>query len=119
MNARALIGALLNRDPKLRLGSSPLDGLEIKKHVYFSTVNWDALVKKQTPPPYKPLVESENDTSNFDPTFTDQDANLNTGHTPASGGKSKLDSEISAQFQGFTFNQDSEIGRASVKTGGQ
>ncbi|KAI3638835.1 hypothetical protein MIR68_003333 [Amoeboaphelidium protococcarum] len=117
--AKSLITALLDRDPKTRLGSGPTDGEEIKKHPFFKNINWDNLYKKQMAPPFKPQVDSEHDVSNFDPAFTDQDVTLKTGKTPnvdgsvlSGSGGNGIDP---AQFQGFTFNQDSELRHGSYR----
>ncbi len=40
-DALDLIVKLLNRDPRTRLGSGPEDAEEIKRHPFFSGINWD------------------------------------------------------------------------------
>jgi len=57
---------LLNRNPKHRLGAKG-DAAELKAHPFFEGINWDALLRKEIPPPFKPVLKSESDVSNFDP----------------------------------------------------
>jgi hypothetical protein len=63
---------LLNRNPKHRLGAQR-DAAELKEHPFFKSIDWDALARKQVTPPFKPVVESDESTSNFDPEFTSAD----------------------------------------------
>lgn len=63
---------LLNRNPKHRLGAQR-DAAELKEHPFFKSIDWDALAQKQVTPPFKPVVESDESTSNFDPEFTSAD----------------------------------------------
>jgi serine/threonine protein kinase SCH9 len=60
---------LLNRNPKHRLGAQR-DAEELKAHPFFSSIDWLALSRKQVTPPFKPNVESDESTANFDPEFT-------------------------------------------------
>jgi len=62
----------LNRNPKHRLGAQR-DAAELKEHPFFSNIDWDALSLKQVTPPFKPVVESDESTNNFDPEFTSAD----------------------------------------------
>lgn len=45
-----LLEQLLNRDPKLRLGSKR-GAMEIKQHPFFKGISWNSVAKKQIPPP--------------------------------------------------------------------
>jgi len=65
-----LIVRFLVRDPKQRLGSGVGDVEEIKKHGWFSGLNWEDLLAKKIEPGYIPRVRSEMDTSNFSTEFT-------------------------------------------------
>lgn len=62
----------MNRNPKHRLGAHR-DAEELKDHIYFKTTDWEALARKAITPPFKPVVESDESTSNFDPEFTEAD----------------------------------------------
>ena len=69
---------LLNRNPKHRLGAQR-DAAELKEHPFFKSIDWDALALKQVTPPFKPVVESDESTSNFDPEFTSADISSHIG----------------------------------------
>lgn len=101
---RNFVKGLLNRNPKHRLGAVG-DARELRAHPFFNDVDWDLLLSKKIPPPFKPQVTSETDTSNFDPEFTQTSSSLlhkqfNMSSTPLSPG-------IQANFQGFTYVDDS------------
>jgi serine/threonine protein kinase SCH9 len=63
---------LLNRNPKHRLGAQR-GAAELQEHPFFKTIDWKALSMKQITPPFKPEVESDESTTNFDPEFTSAD----------------------------------------------
>ena len=68
--AKDLLGKLLIRDPKQRLGSGDRDALELKEHPFFAEIDWDGLLKGAVPAPWLPAVVGSLDTSQFDPEFT-------------------------------------------------
>ena len=45
-------------------------GDEIKSHPFFSTIDWDALYRKEIKPPFKPAASREDDAFYFDNEFT-------------------------------------------------
>ncbi len=45
--AKDFIGKLLERDPAKRLGSGPKGTENIKKHPFFSDLDWDKLYKRE------------------------------------------------------------------------
>jgi hypothetical protein len=49
------------------------DAAELKEHVFLETIDWTALSLKQVTPPFKPVVESDESTANFDSEFTSAD----------------------------------------------
>ncbi|KAF7684335.1 Protein kinase C-like 1B [Astathelohania contejeani] len=65
--AKNLILALLVKDPKKRLGCGEEDGDAIKKHPYFSDINWDDVYNKKITPVYIP---DDSVAANFDEEFT-------------------------------------------------
>lgn len=75
-DAVSILQQLLTRDPEQRLGSGPTDAQEIMSHVWFELVDWEDIYHKRVTPPFLPIVESEMDTSNFDPAFTRQTPKL-------------------------------------------
>ncbi|KAK7061524.1 Non-specific serine/threonine protein kinase [Favolaschia claudopus] len=68
-DGKQFVKGLLNRNPKHRLGAVR-DAEELKEHPFFSSIDWDALARKQVTPPFKPVVESDESTANFDEIFT-------------------------------------------------
>ena len=68
-SGRSFVKGLLNRNPRHRLGAID-DGRELRRHPFLEDVNWDLLLKKQLQPPFKPIIQDDLDTSNFDPHFT-------------------------------------------------
>ena len=93
---------LLEKDPNRRLGGGPDDAEEVKTHPIFYNINWHMLNKKQIKPPYKPKIESEADTSNFDPMFTNAtpiDSLPNTSSAP-------LSDTLQQNFEGFTYTNE-------------
>uniref|UniRef100_A0A0A9X7D8 cAMP-dependent protein kinase catalytic subunit PRKX n=1 Tax=Lygus hesperus TaxID=30085 RepID=A0A0A9X7D8_LYGHE len=63
--ARDLIKKLLIADTTRRYGCMRDGPLDIIKHKWFNTVNWRNVITRSVPPPFKPTVTAENDTSNF------------------------------------------------------
>ncbi|PVU94545.1 hypothetical protein BB561_002486 [Smittium simulii] len=94
--ARSLIKGLLVRDPKYRLGSNGAS--EIKAQHFFAEINWDLLLGKKYEPPFKPMVSSSFDTSNFEDEFTaelPEDSYIADSH---------LSKTVQEQFEGFTYD---------------
>jgi serine/threonine protein kinase len=71
-DGKQFVKGLLNRNPKHRLGALR-DAAELKEHPFFKSIDWSALARKEVSPPFKPVVESDESTSNFDPEFTSAD----------------------------------------------
>ncbi|CAA7260185.1 unnamed protein product [Cyclocybe aegerita] len=71
-DGKQFVKGLLNRNPKHRLGAQR-DAAELKEHAFFKNIDWVALSLKQVTPPFKPVVESDESTNNFDPEFTSAD----------------------------------------------
>lgn len=97
---RSFVKGLLNRNPKHRLGSIN-DARELEEHAFFNDIDWDLLKSKSIPPPFKPHLSSETDTSNFDPEFTNESTSvlrkqMELASTPLSPG-------MQANFNGFTY----------------
>jgi len=71
------------------------------------------LYKKQIKPPFKPKIESEADTSNFDPMFTNAtpiDSLPNTSSAP-------LSDTLQQNFEGFTYTNEmsTQVTNFSIK----
>ncbi|KAL9934080.1 hypothetical protein V8E36_007162 [Tilletia maclaganii] len=69
-DGKQFVKGLLNRNPKHRLGAQG-DAQDLKEHAFFKDIDWEALAAKRITPPFKPLVESDESTANFDPEFTE------------------------------------------------
>ncbi|KAJ8058238.1 hypothetical protein OCU04_012433 [Sclerotinia nivalis] len=111
---RNFVKGLLNRNPRHRLGATD-DAEELKRHPFFSDIDWDALTKKLITPPFKPKLKSETDTSNFDPEFTNAlngASSLNARAAALAAGmatSTPLSPGMQANFKGFTFVDESSI----------
>jgi serine/threonine protein kinase len=69
-SAISLIQGLLVKNPVQRLGSGASGADEIRRHAYFSNVDWNAVLKKEVTPPFAPEILNVEDVSNFDSEFT-------------------------------------------------
>ncbi|TFK27061.1 AGC/Akt protein kinase [Coprinopsis marcescibilis] len=103
-DGKQFVKGLLNRNPKHRLGAQR-DAAELKEHPFFKSIDWQLLSNKQVTPPFKPVVESDESTNNFDPEFTEADIrdpqvagmfmddDDDLGYNSSSGGKEWLDED--------------------------
>ncbi|XP_034565908.1 serine/threonine-protein kinase N2 [Notolabrus celidotus] len=66
----SLIQKLLQKNPEMRLGAGEEDAAQIKKHKFFQTMDWSALLSKKLKPPFLPVIRAPKDVSNFDEEFT-------------------------------------------------
>lgn len=53
-------------------GGNNKNAAEIKKHAFFKGIDWDELKSKRRKAPFKPNLDSEDDTQNFSEEFTKQ-----------------------------------------------
>lgn len=67
----------------------------MKRHEFFATVDWEALLLKKVRPPFKPAVSRPDDAFYFDPEFTSKTPRDSPG-VPASANAHEL-------FRGFSF----------------
>uniref|UniRef100_A0A673JD05 Protein kinase C n=1 Tax=Sinocyclocheilus rhinocerous TaxID=307959 RepID=A0A673JD05_9TELE len=88
-----MLERLFERDPSCRLG---IVG-NIRGHLFFKTVNWSALERREVEPPFKPKVKAPNDCSNFDREFLSEKPRLS--HCE----KGLIDSMDQRAFAGFSF----------------
>ena len=91
---QSIVSGLLAKHPDNRLGGSARDGRDVMAHAFFAGINFDKLVRREIKPPFVPVVTSELDCTNFDPTFTSEVAKL----TPPSASLAKEEEEV---FEGF------------------
>ncbi|XP_028288131.1 ribosomal protein S6 kinase alpha-3 isoform X2 [Parambassis ranga] len=93
--AQSLLRNLFKRNPANRLGAGP-DGVEeIKRHHFFSTIDWNKLFRRELHPPFKPAAGRPDDTFYFDPEFTAKTPRDSPG-VPPSANAHQL-------FRGFSF----------------
>ena len=102
-DAKDMLAKLLDRDPHKRLGSGPTDIEEIKSHPYFSSIDFDKLMRKDIKPPFKPNVADGQDVQNFDTCFTLEEARDSVVAAPAG----KADT---SNFDGFTLVPKNNLG---------
>ena len=69
--ARDIIRKLLVKDPTQRLGSQK-DVEDLKSHPWFKGFDWEALLARKMPTPFKPKVSGEEWVKNFDEEFTSE-----------------------------------------------
>jgi serine/threonine protein kinase len=99
-NAKDLINKLLNKDPEKRIGSGKEGAENIKKHPFFSDIDWNKALNKELRPPFIPKIENETDIKYFEkslvesPVFSDSSLQLvyNTE-----------ENEDEDDYDGFTF----------------
>jgi len=110
-DCRTLLSGLLTRDIRRRLGGSPADGEDIKKHAFFKELDWSKVVRKEVEPTFKPKVKDELDTSNFDKEFTDEPAIDSMVERP-------LSKTLQQQnfFESFTYTDPNLIQGNSIST---
>lgn len=73
-----LVKKLLSREVQSRLGNLRGGCEDIKDHKWFSSLSFDALVKRELKAPWVPKLKSDTDTSNFDP--YGEDDHVDTGY---------------------------------------
>ncbi|KAF3836417.1 hypothetical protein F7725_028975 [Dissostichus mawsoni] len=93
--AQSLLRNLFKRNPGNRLGAGPDSVEEIKRHHFFSTIDWNKLFRREIPPPFKPAAGRPDDTFYFDPEFTAKTPRDSPG-VPPSANAHQL-------FRGFSF----------------
>ncbi|KIY49586.1 putative serine/threonine protein kinase [Fistulina hepatica ATCC 64428] len=69
---KLFVKGLLTRNPKNRLGAHR-DAVELKEHPFFKTIDFQQLYLRRVTPPFIPIVEDDESTTNFDPEFTTAD----------------------------------------------
>jgi protein-serine/threonine kinase len=92
--SKNVLKRLLDKSPAKRLGSGDSGGEEIKQNTFFAGVDWEAVLKKEITPPFKPDVSGPGDTKYFDKEFTSM---------PAVNSEVRGGQDVK-HFEGFTYS---------------
>ncbi|XP_005094788.1 ribosomal protein S6 kinase 2 beta [Aplysia californica] len=93
--AQSLLRAVFKRNPANRLGSGSNGIEEMKRHPFFSTIDWVKLFKRELQPPFKPAVVQTDDVFYFDKEFTSKTPKDSPGIPPSA--------TAHELFRGFSF----------------
>ena len=103
-DAKNLINKLLEKDPGTRLGRKGLN--EIKKHPFFSGISFEDLKKKKHKAPFKPTINKDDITNNFDEEYL----NMETSESPvAEWSKEDEYNNWFVQFDNLETGEDFEV----------
>lgn len=102
--AQSVLEGLLTRRVEDRLGSRGLD--DIHTHPFFREIDWGALERRETEPPFKPSVSSETDVTQIDAVFTQEKPMDSLVEGSAMDGAGDKGDDT---FDGFTFRGDSAM----------
>ena len=103
-DAKNLITKLLEKDPGTRLGRKGLK--EIKKHPFFSGISFEDLKKKKHKAPFKPTIDKDDLTSNFDEEYL----NMEISESPvADWSKEDEYSNWFTQFDNIDTGEDFDV----------
>uniref|UniRef100_A0A8C6WLA8 Protein kinase C n=1 Tax=Neogobius melanostomus TaxID=47308 RepID=A0A8C6WLA8_9GOBI len=91
--------ALLTKNPTRRLGCVTSEGGEsaVTSHLFFCSIDWDKLNRKEIEPPFKPRIKTPEDVNNFDPDFTQEEPTLTPMEDPL------IPSVNQDEFRDFSF----------------
>jgi len=104
-NAKDLLKKLLSKQVENRLGYGDRDAQAVKDHKFFSGVDWDQVLARETQPPFLPHLRSEDDVSNFDDEFTSKPAiDSPAGPIPSQS--------VDDVFMGFSYDGGPELREA-------
>ncbi len=111
--AKDLLKGLLRKSPRDRLGGGLEDAKDVMSHIFFKSIDWNALVQKKVVPPFKPQVTSDTDLQYFDVVFTTQPVEL----TPPDEESPLTSMDEDVDFSGFSYRDLSSTLGASVRSG--
>ena len=98
-NVKSLLSGLFVKNHEIRLGSGPTGSEDIKRHPWFRDMDWNALVRRDIVPPFRPTVS--NPTGNFEREFLVQPP------VDSAGAEPKLAS--SPTYQDWSFKASNAI----------
>lgn len=99
------IRGLLAVNEKERLGTKVSTGKgaqDIMEHPFFASIDFDALYRKEVPPPFRPEVVNELDTKYVPKTYLQAEAKDSFSETKKG--------EVNPNFEAFTFAGESALG---------
>uniref|UniRef100_A0A671XSU1 protein kinase C n=1 Tax=Sparus aurata TaxID=8175 RepID=A0A671XSU1_SPAAU len=99
--AISIMRRLLRRSPERRLGAGERDAEEVKKHLFFRSMDWNGLLAKKVRPPFVPTIQGANDVSNFDDEFTSEAPILTPPREPRA-----LNTDEQHMFSDFDYIAD-------------
>ncbi|KAG8781259.1 hypothetical protein FRC12_022067 [Ceratobasidium sp. 428] len=93
-DTKSLIRGLLQRNPALRMCEP-----RVKKHPYFSMIDWQHVYYKRYIPPYIPPIDPSNasDTQNFDEAFLDMEPVIADDPDPTDSERERTDDESDSE----------------------
>ncbi|CAE7364614.1 pkgB [Symbiodinium microadriaticum] len=95
------IRSLLNVSEQDRLGSGPRGARDIMESAFFSSIDFDALNRRELAPPFRPDVVNELDTKYVPKTYLQAEARDSVVE--------KKRGEVNPNFEAFTFRGDSAM----------
>ena len=109
----SFLDSLLQRNPARRLGAvMPSTGkVNARDHPWFSTVDWDAALRRELDAGFVPTIASNKDVSNFDDVFTRETAEL-------SGEQAFEGERPNPSGEGFGVGDEGEDSSVSSAEGG-
>jgi len=115
LEARRILDQLLEKNATKRLGSSPLDFEEIRRHRFFGSIDWAKLAARCLEPPFTPKVTSDTDTCYFEKEFTGENVQLTppTSDTASSLFRNHFDS---FSFYGSVSSLSSQKSHSSAES---
>jgi len=93
-DAKSLLQGLIYKDPNKRLGGGPEGGNEVKRHGFFSGVDWEEVYKRSITPPFVPTLSSDGDVKYFDKEFLNM---------PVVNSEAREDNKEVKHMEGFTY----------------
>ncbi|GMF29503.1 unnamed protein product [Phytophthora lilii] len=99
-DAYDLVKGLLSKDPKQRLGSERMGGVDaIKRCRFFRHIDWDKLLRREVRAHWTPKLSGETDTRYVDPEFIDEGP-PSAAYDPSA----ETSNSLSKRFSQFSFN---------------
>lgn len=97
VKASSVLKQFLEKKPDERLGCQRDGFLDIVKHPFFKSIDWESLEQKQITPPFRPRLDSDRDLANFPPEFTGEPVELTPDEDHV------IDRIDQSEFEGFEY----------------